>query len=384
MPVRVFPLYQQRLRLIDRYILRQLIIALFALTGGAVALIWLTQSLHFVSMVVQHGLSLGAFLHLTLLMVPTLIGVILPISTFLVILFVYHKLAGDRELTVMRAAGVSPLTLARPGLICALLATITAYTLSLWLSPVSYHAFHRYEFEIRNRVAAFLLEEGVFTPISSSMTIYVQTHEADNVFDGVLIQDNRLPNKPTTILAEQAVMVPHGNALNLVLYNGSRQGIDSQTGQLGTLDFQHDTIELSTPHAHNGTDQDAAELSLHALFAPPSYVPARYHSKLAVEGWTRLTTPLSTFSYAIIGLVCALRGRFSRYGSIIRPSVAILSVVGLLLLSLMLKGMAARQLAFVPLLWAEIILPIIICGALLMHEQLKGRHAMLPWPRKNR
>lgn len=383
MPIRIPLPYKHRLHLLDRYILRQLVTALVALTGGAVALIWLTQSLHFVSMVVQHGLSLGAFLHLTLLMVPTLIGVILPISTFLVILFIYHKLAGDRELTVMRAAGVSPLKLARPGLLCALLATAIAYALSLWLSPVSYHAFHRYEFEIRNRVAAFLLEDGVFTPISNTMTIYVHTHDADNVFRGVLIQDNRLPKQPTTILAEQALMIPRGDALNLVLYNGSRQAIDPQTGQLGMLDFQHDTIELNAAHATNRSDQDAAELSLHALFSPPAYIPSRYRSKLAVEGWTRLTTPLSTFSYAIIGLACVLRGRFSRYGSVIRPFVAILSVVGLLLLSLILKGMAARQLAFVPLLWAEIILPIILCGALIVQEHRKGQQTVPSLSRKS-
>lgn len=362
--------YQQLL--FERYMLRQLIFALIALTGGAVALIWLTQSLHFVSMVVQHGLSLGAFLHLTSLMLPTLIGVILPISTFLVILFVYHKLSGDRELTVMRAAGLSPLQLARPGLLCALMATALAYVLSLWLSPASYHAFHRYEFQIRNRAAAFLLEEGVFTPVSSTMTIYVKSHETDNFFKGVLIQDNRIPSKPTTILAEEAFMIPHGDALNLVLHNGSRQGIDPQTGQLGMLDFKHDTIELSSSHPGAEGDQDAAELSLHALFFPPSYVPLRYRAKLAVEGWARLTTPLSTLSYAIIGLVCALRGGFSRYGSIIRPLMAIFCVVGLLLLSLMLKGMASRQLTFVPLLWAEIIVPILICCALLLHEHFKG------------
>ena len=91
---------------LDRYILRQLLAALVAATGGLVALIWLTQSLRFVELVVNRGLSFAVFLKLTGLLVPNFVAVILPITTFVVVQFVYQRLAGDRELTVMRAAGL--------------------------------------------------------------------------------------------------------------------------------------------------------------------------------------------------------------------------------------------------------------------------------------
>ncbi len=92
---------------IDRYIFRQLSLALVAVTLGLTAFVWLTQSLRFVTLVVDHGLSLGVFLELTGLLVPSFVAVILPITTYIVIQFVYQRLAGDRELTVMRAAGLS-------------------------------------------------------------------------------------------------------------------------------------------------------------------------------------------------------------------------------------------------------------------------------------
>ena len=93
--------------------LRQLLLALIGVTGALVALIWLTQSLRFVELVVNRGLSLLVFLQLTGLLIPSFIAVILPITTFVVVQFVYQRLAGDRELTVMRAAGLSPLALSR-------------------------------------------------------------------------------------------------------------------------------------------------------------------------------------------------------------------------------------------------------------------------------
>src|SRR5277367_6295435 len=97
---------------LDRYILRQLLVALIAVTTALVALIWLTQSLRFVELVVNRGLSLRVFLQLTGLLIPNFVAVILPITTFVVVHFVYQRLSGDRELTVMRAAGMSPWTVA--------------------------------------------------------------------------------------------------------------------------------------------------------------------------------------------------------------------------------------------------------------------------------
>ncbi len=80
---------------IDRYILRQLVLGLLAITCGLVALIWLTQSLRFVELVVNRGLSLRVFVQLTSLLIPSFVAVILPITTFVVVQFVYHA-AGRR------------------------------------------------------------------------------------------------------------------------------------------------------------------------------------------------------------------------------------------------------------------------------------------------
>src|SRR5579863_3770458 len=151
---------------LDRYIFRQLLFALIAVTGGLTALVWLVQSLRFIELVVNHGLSLGSFLQLTGLLIPGFVAVILPITTFVVVQFIYQRLAGDREITVMRAAGLSPLALSRPAIVVAMLATISVYLLNLWLVPASLTSFREFQWEIRNRMAAFLLEEGVFTQVS--------------------------------------------------------------------------------------------------------------------------------------------------------------------------------------------------------------------------
>src|ERR1700679_3381180 len=99
---------------LDRYIFRQLFWALVAVTAGLTALIWLTQSLRFVELVVNPGLSLLVFMRLTGLLIPSFIAVILPITTFVVIQFIYQRLAGANEATALRVAGLSSFWLAGP------------------------------------------------------------------------------------------------------------------------------------------------------------------------------------------------------------------------------------------------------------------------------
>src|SRR6201746_2637216 len=126
---------------LDIYIFRQVLLALVVATGGLTALIWLTQSLRFIDLVVNRGLSFLVFLQLTSLLIPSFVAVILPITTYVVIQFVYQRMTSDRELTVMRAAGLSPWALARPALAVALLATLVGYVLSIWAVPASLNDF---------------------------------------------------------------------------------------------------------------------------------------------------------------------------------------------------------------------------------------------------
>ena len=117
---------------LDRYIFKQLAFALIAVTGGLTALVWLVQSLRFIELVVNHGLSLGSFLQLTGLLIPSFVVIILPITTFVVVQFIYQRLSGDREITVMRAAGLSPFALSRPAITLALVVVAACYALNLW------------------------------------------------------------------------------------------------------------------------------------------------------------------------------------------------------------------------------------------------------------
>lgn len=367
-------LLRRSLRQIDRYVFRQSLAALVAVTTGLVALIWLTQSLRFVEIVVNRGLSVWVFLQLSGLQIPYFVSVILPITTFVVVQFTYQRLAGDRELTVMRAAGISPWAIARPALAVAMVATLTGYALNLWAVPAASAAFRQYQFEIRNRVAAFLLQEGVFTSISDDLTVYIRTRDPDGELRGILIQDNRQANTPATILAErgQLVNAPDGSP-RVLLINGSRQEIDSRTGRLNVLTFAENAIDLTSSSGEQVQRlRDINEMSLTELLHPaPGVVPDRDLPKLQVEAHRRLSAPLTAITYTMVALVGVLMGTFRRNGGLIRPLAAILVVVGLLAASLMLANLAAKQPAMIAVMWINAVAPAFVCAWALFGPQLR-------------
>ena len=343
---------------LDRYILRQLLVALTAVTIALVALIWLTQSLKFVELVVNRGLSLRVFLQLTSLMVPGFLAVILPITTFVVVQFTYQRLTGDRELTVMRAAGLSPWALSRPALMLATISAAIGLVLNIWIVPASSEAFRRYQFEIRNRVAAFLLQEGVFTSISDQLTVYVRARDQDGTLRGILVEDDRAPNSHATILAESGHLSATGNTPKVLLYNGSREEIDAKTGRLDVLTFAEDTVDLATASKNDEQRlRDVNEMSLHDLLNPEAGIPARDYGKLAVEAHHRLTQPLTAMSFSLVALAAVLTGGFQRHGNLWRPLAAVGLLVGLLAAGLVASSLATRNMVLMPLIWAQAIAP---------------------------
>jgi lipopolysaccharide export system permease protein len=356
---------------LDIYIFRQVLFALVVATGGLTALIWLTQSLRFVDLVVNRGLSLLVFLHLTGLLIPSFVAVILPITTYVVIQFTYQRMATDRELTVMRSAGLSPWALARPALAVALLATILGYVLSIWAVPAALNDFKRFQWEIRNRLAAFLLQDGVFTPLSDKLTVYIRSRDQEGTLHGVLVDDARNPTAHATILAERGRLVDSPTGPRVLLLDGSRQEIDHQSGRLDMLTFKQNEIDLAdATKDETARPADMSEVPLGDLLDPHPYFE-RDRPKWLAEGHKRLTAPLTTLSYAMVGLFSSLGGIFRRHGGIARPLVTVGAMVLLLALGLAFGTLAARDNSLLFLMWLHAAVPGIICGWLLLGPPLR-------------
>ena len=289
-----------------------LLVVAFSFTG----VVWLTQSLRFIDLIINKGLSFGLFLYMTVLLLPSLLTVILPISLFAAVLYTYNQLIVDREIVVLKATGLSNLRLALPALNLAGIVMVICYAINLYLMPLGFHEFKNIQFQVRNSFASLLLREGVFNTPVDGLTIYVRERGKDGELRGILVHEERSSSEPTTLMAESGKLVHTQNGPRLVLGNGNRQEVEKANGELSLLYFERYAFDFGDAVGLEAARfKEAKERSLVDLFWPADVVEERHRREFAAEGHRRLITPLVSLLFVLIGLGALFSGDFNRRGS---------------------------------------------------------------------
>jgi len=357
---------------LDRYILRQCFGVMVFVTAALSAAIWLAQSLRLIDLIVNRGLSIEVFLYLALLILPRFLDIVLPIGVFIAVLFTFNRLTLESELIVMRSAGLSHLELAKPVLILAGIAFLVLMSLSAYFLPASNRAFKDLQFEIRNRFVASLLQEGTFTTISDKLTIYIRGRDERGELVGLLINDNREPQRPVTILAERGVFADTPAGSRIIMVNGNRQQFDPETRKLSLLTFDRYTLDLDSLHdAPVVRFREAQERFLDELFFPPADTDPALRLGLIIEAHQRILIPLSALSFSLIPLACLLPGEFNRRGQLKRTLLAIVIAFLYELLDIGVNDLASRSAAAIPLMYAINLFPFIFGLAILLRRNVK-------------
>jgi lipopolysaccharide export system permease protein len=357
---------------LDRYILRQCFGVMVFVTAALSAAIWLAQSLRLIDLIVNRGLSIEVFLYLALLILPRFLDIVLPIGVFIAVLFTFNRLAAESELVVMRSAGLSHLALAKPVFVLAGIAFLILMSLSAYFLPASNRAFKDLQFEIRNRFVSSLLQEGTFTTISDKLTIYIRGRDERGELVGLLINDNREPHRPVTILAERGVFADTPAGSRIVMVNGNRQQFDPETRKLSLLTFDRYTLDLDSLHdAPVIRFREAQERFLDELFFPAPEIDPALRLIFSVEAHQRILIPLSTLSFCLIPLVCLLPGEFNRRGQLRRVLLAIAVAFVFQLLDIGVNNLASRSAAAIPLMYATDLVPFILGLAILMRGNIR-------------
>ena len=344
----------------SRYIFKQLLVTTLFVTFCLTCAIWLTQSLRYIELIVNHGISLGTFLELTMLLMPSFLAVVTPIALFSAVMFTYNRLWMDRELIVLRSVGVSQLGLAVPALAVALIVCGMSYALQLYLMPASFHAFKDMEFAIRNNFSALLLQEGKFNTLGEGITVFIRDRAPDGELLGILVHDSRQKDRPLTYIAERGALVNTPSGPRVVLFNGDRQQVERSDGRLSMLYFSRYNIDLGQltesfeSHWRRPQERFLADL---LNPDPNSKGDQYYYGQLIAEGHQRLSSPFYAFTFALIGLAALLSGDFNRRGQTYRVLCAVVAVVLLQAGAIATVNMASRNLLVLPLVHLNVIIP---------------------------
>ncbi len=333
------------------------------------SIIWLSQSLRFIDLIVNKGLDVSTFLYLSILLIPSLLIIILPVSLFVSVLYVYNKLTSDSELLVFKSAGINRIGLATPALMVAAGVTLVSYLISFYVLPASYREFKDMQDFIRNNYASVLLQEGVFSTPVERLTVYIESRDSDGILHGILVHDARNHERPITMMAQEGSLQQTPSGPRFELKHGNRQEIDRKNGNLSLLYFDSYPLDLSV-YAKVGEKRFrvAEERYMNELLFPTE-PDQKLNNRLIAEGHHRITWPFFAITLTLIAVSVLFSGQLNRRGQWKRILAATICVIFLVVLNLGLKSVVSERPFLAFLMYANTLLPTIFCVYILITNQ---------------
>ncbi len=329
---------------LDLYILRQMWTPFLFATLVVTAIVWLTQSLQRIDILIEHGQTLARFGWLTLLIVPSLLVVIIPFGLFAAAIYALHRLHSDSEIAVMFAAGVSRADIARPILFITLIGAAATFWINVDLMPRSYRELKREVAEMRADFASAIVRSGEFITLDKGFTVYVDNVLADGQFSGLLIHDYRNGDKAETYMAKTALLRETGIGPVLYLATGNVQRVNQKSGEVDIAFFDKTVINLGQFERRPGELQlEMTERYVGELFKPDltKAYDRENAARLVGEGHGRIASPIYAFAYVLIAIFALIGGPYDRRGYAIRITFACALVGFLRVIGYVVQGLAS-------------------------------------------
>lgn len=323
------------MRLIERYLFRQLLGPTLLATAALVALALLARSLSEFDVLVEQRQSAMVFLKIILLALPQLLGIMMPLALFVAALVALNRLHTEQEIVVCFAGGMSRWSVISPAIRLAMIAALVSLISGLWLQPWSARQIRETAFQIKTDVASTLVQPGQFTEPGPGLTVYAQSIDRDNKIQNLFIHQD-LPNgAASTYSSREAEIATRKGEPVLIMRHGSNQQF-SREGVLQYTSFDEYTFDLSSLfNSDELLHYKIADRYPHELFFPDltQEWEQRNKDKLLAEGHSRFAGPLYNIALMSMALAAVLGGSFSRMGygkriAAIGAAAAIVRIVG--------------------------------------------------------
>jgi lipopolysaccharide export system permease protein len=302
-------------KIINRYIFKEItfpfVIILFVLTF----VLLMGKILQIMDLMVNKGIGVLVIAKVIVFLLPSFMMFTIPIALLIAILIAMGRLSADNEITVLRASGVSLIQLYRPVAVASLITFIFTIIISYFLVPQSNFATKRLLFDIAQQNAGIGIKEKVFNDDFNGMVLYAEKIPVDgDHMEGVIIFDNRLPDKPNTIIAKKAFLVSDMKSLTvkLRLENGAVHSISPDLKNYRKIDYKtYDiNLDLSNSLANTGeTAKSSNDMTMNELLDKMKKpgLDKEAVRELSIEVHKKFSIPLSCIFFGIIALPLGIK-----------------------------------------------------------------------------
>jgi lipopolysaccharide export system permease protein len=297
--------------LLDRYLAREILLPL------AAGLLFLTQLLLATQLLGQAHILFGAGVgpadvgQVILYLLPYFVGFVLPVAFLLGVVLGVSRLAADREVVAMSAAGLSPLRLLRVPLLLSLATAALGVWIALVLEPAGMQAVRGLMNDIVKRNVTREVRPGTFYDDLPGYTVYAEGVDADG-WSHVLIHDRSNPDAPVLALAGRGRLEPVGPAedMRLALTDGEvhREAAGSEDYAVATFEHAELWVGLGggASEGARGLGRNAREVTIaetRAMVAA-AYAAGKPEQAWRIEGnlHRKVASALVVIAFALLGV----------------------------------------------------------------------------------
>jgi LPS export ABC transporter permease LptF/LPS export ABC transporter permease LptG len=299
------------MRLIDRYICRQVFSHTLLGLGIFTFVFFVPQLVRLMDLVVRHSASWTTLGVLFLCTLPGILSFTLPMGVLVGVLIALGRMSADSELIAMSALGLGRRRLLVPIGILAVGATLITFSMTLWLGPLSVRTYRALEDRLRTGQASFQVAPRVFDERFPRLVLYVNDIDsAATRWKGIFLAGTDTKDVSRLTLAEEAIVIAdrREGKLELHLRNGSVHEFSlSEPGNYSLSAFAERDLPV-----------EARALGTERASEPP--VPGRTMGTLlrehstgardaSVEIHRRLSFPFACISFALLAVPLGARPR---------------------------------------------------------------------------
>jgi lipopolysaccharide export system permease protein len=318
--------------LLERYLAKEILLPFLAALLFLTQLLLMTQILARADILLGAGVNLTDILAVSAALLPHLLGFVMPVAFLLGAIVGVGRLAEDREVMAIGAAGLSPVRLVRVPLAIGVVVAAVGLWFSTTVEPAGLREARLRFNEIIKRNLTANVRPGTFFSEIPGYTVFAARVGPDGWGD-VLISDRSDPVSPVLALARRGKLEPVGSEeeMRLVLEQGEVHREDpggeeyvratfrtaGLTLGVGTALTDRNALSGSTKELTQG---ELARLSVPGVEHPPEQAGAflaAYHRRLAAA-----RPPLA---FALMAVPLAAMRRGGRAAAIGACVVAVLS-----------------------------------------------------------
>ncbi|HEU4683746.1 MAG TPA: LPS export ABC transporter permease LptF [Nitrospira sp.] len=314
-------------KLLDRYIFTELL-SPFLISLGALCFVMLTRELlRLVELLVSKGVGLFAVLKVFANLLPSFLVLTLPIAGIIASITAFGRLSFDKELVAMRAAGLSLLRLSRPVFLFALLVFALTLWLAQWGQPWSSTNLKKVALNLLRDQLVLALERGTFNEPIPKMMIYVSDLGEEQEATGIFISDERNPEEPRIIVAQQyrVFIDASTNQVALRLHDGVIHSKPDQIDEYQRVGFSSYDLKLSLNQSGYASSEERP--SYESIVAQLAQSQGRDPTALRrlMEYYKDLAFPTASLVFCILGVPVGIVSK--RSGRIGGFAVGVLVVI---------------------------------------------------------